>query len=213
MEQTRQVYEDTSNQLGYIFELFSDQLALSPCGKEVGSTNTVRKRAHTMVDEEDNISSIQSRRKSTSCTNTQNRKQNMSYKKTSTSTDFASDTSSMDQGPETKSLPRCRNRRVGRDEKFRYRSRTLDNKHNKHTKHSINQEVGIGYPLEHVTNYIVEDDMENNNLKSGSEVYAVGNDKPEKNKCKKKSSFHHFLVRLKTFLLKENKYELRPYSY
>ena len=206
MERTRHVYEDASNQLGYIFELFSNQLALSPYGNEVGRTDGVRRRSRTMVSEEDSLSSIQSlqsRRKSTSCTNTQNRKQKTTSQLRSTSTDCASDTSSMSQAVESRSLPRFRNRRVGREERFRYRSRTLDSKYK---RHSVNQELYAGHggveniDMEHD---FVEDDIENKLDATTIECKAD----------KKKSSFRLFLLRLKTFLIKENKYDLKTESY
>ena len=205
MEQTRHVYEDASNQLGYIFELFSNQLALSPYGNEVGRTDGVRRRSRTMVSEEDSLSSIQSlqsRRKSTSCTNTQNRKQKRTSQLRSTSTDCASDTSSMSQAVESRSLPRFRNRRVGREERFRYRSRTLDSKYK---RHSVNQELYAGYGIANndMEHDFVEDDIENKLDATTNECKAD----------KKKSSFRLFLLRLKTFLIKENKSDLKTESY
>ena len=62
------MYEDASNQLGYFFELFSNQLALSPYGTEVGRSDATRRRSRTIVPEDDGMSSVQNRRKSTSCT-------------------------------------------------------------------------------------------------------------------------------------------------
>ena len=205
MEQTRHVYEDASNQLGYIFELFSNQLALSPYGNEVGRTDGIRGRSRTMASEEDSLSSIQSlqsRRKSTSCTNTQNRKPKPTSQLRSTSTDCASDTSSMSQAVESRSLPRFRNRRVGREEKFRYRSRTLDSKYK---RHSVNQELYAGYGIENVDleHDVIEDDIEN----------ALDETNNQCKSAKKKSNFGLFLSKLKTFLIKENKYDLKTESY
>ena len=112
MEQSRPVYEEASNQLGYFLELISNPLPLSPYGTEMGRTDAARGRSRTMVSEDASLSSIaslHSRRKSTSCTNTQTRKQKSSHKLRSISTDCASDTSSMSQAVETRSLPRYRN--------------------------------------------------------------------------------------------------------
>ena len=208
MEQSSYGYEDASNQLGYFFELFSNQLALSPYGTEMGRTDTASRRSRTMLSEDASLSSIaslHSRRKSTSCTNTQTRKQKSSHKLRSISTDCASDTSSMSQAVETRSLPRYRNRRAGREEKFRSRSRTLDHKYN---RHSIDQEVYDGYDDGNIGDGIdMEDDTEINDIEN-----AVNLKHGQCKTTKKKTRFELILLRLKTFLLKDNKYDLRKHS-
>jgi hypothetical protein len=190
MEQTRHMYEDASDQLGYIFELFSNQLALSPYGTEVGRSDATRRRSRTIVPEDDGMSSVQNRRKSTSCTNTQER----NHKYRSTSTDCASDTSSVSQAVTTRSLPRFRNRRVSKEDRFRYRARTLDTKHNRYK-----QEDQGGYASENV-------DMEQHFDEDDFEELSDAKMNPSK-AGKKKSSFGQFLIRLKRFLLKENRYD------
>lgn len=196
MEQSRHVYEDASSQLGYFVELFSNQLAVSPYGTELGAKDVGRRRSRTMVSEEESLSSIasfRSRRKSTSCSNTQKRNKKISQTGVpalrSISTDCASDTSSVGQAATTRSLPRYRNRRAGREEKFRSRSRTLD-------YHSSKKKVDV------------EDVIENDSVEN-----VVSDQHGEGNVAKKKSHFEILLLRLKTFLLKENKYDLRKDSY
>ena len=148
------------------------------------------------------IASLHSRRKSTSCTNTQTRKQKSTHKLRSISTDCASDTSSMSQAVETRSLPRYRNRRAGLEEKFRSRSRTLDHKYNRHL---VNQEIDDGYDIENIG---VGIDMEDDN-----DIESDVNDKHGQCKSeKKRTRFELFCLRLKTFLLKDNKYDLRKHS-
>ena len=208
MEQSRPVYEEASNQLGYFLELISNPLPLSPYGTEMGRTDAARGRSRTMVSEDASLSSIaslHSRRKSTSCTNTQTRKQKSSHKLRSISTDCASDTSSMSQAVETRSLPRYRNRRAGREEKFRSRSRTLDHKYN---RHSIDQEVYDGYDDGNIGDGIdMEEDTEINDIEN-----AVSDKHGQCKTIKKKTRFELFLQRLKTFLLKDNKYDLKKHS-
>lgn len=191
MEQTRHKYEDASNQLGYIFELFSNQLALSPYGTE-GSDATSR-RSRTLVPEDDRLSGgVQNRRKSASCTNTQERK--MKYR--STSTDCASDTSSINQTVSTRSLPRFRNRRGAREERFRYRARTLDTKYR---RQGDKQEEFVEYGIDNID---TDQQLDEDDIREVSEE--------SHNQCKsgkKKSSFGLFLLRLKKFLLKENRYD------
>ena len=185
------MYEDASNQLGYIFELFSNQLALSPYGTE-GSDATSR-RSRTIVPQDDRLlSGLQTRRKSTSCTNTQERR--MKYR--STSTDCASDTSSVNQAVTTRSLPRFRNRRVGREERFRYRARTLDNKYR---RQGDKEEDLVEYGLENIDTdqHLDEDDIREESDESHNQCKSG----------KKKSGFGLFLLRLKKFLLKENRYD------
>ena len=198
MEQSSYGYEDASNQLGYFFELFSNQLALSPYGTEMGRTDVARRRSRTMVSEDATLSSIaslHSRRKSTSCTNTQTRKQKSSHKLRSISTDCASDTSSMSQVVETRSLPRYRNRRAGREEKFRSRSRTLDHKYN---RHSIDQEVYDGYDDGNIGVGIdMEEDIEINDFEN-----VVSYMHEQCKTTKKKTRFELFLQRLKHFYLR-----------
>lgn len=200
MEQSRHVYEDTSNQLGTFLELFSNQLPLSPVSTEIGVETVGRRRTRTLASDEESIYSIHSRRKSTSCMNTiKNRQKSAtklcgSFPALNTSTDCTSDTSSVVQPGTFRSLPRSRNRRGGREEKFRSRSRTVDSQYQRQRGDRI-AEVDA-----------TEDE-------NGFPMLQTSNNQTENTRKKKKSNFEVFMLKLKQFLLKENKYDLRKDSY
>ena len=95
---------------------------------------------------------------------------------------------------ETRSLPRYRNRRAGREEKFRSRSRTLDHKYN---RQSIDQEDYDGLDDGDIGDGIdIEDDIKNNDIEN-----AVNHKHEQCKATKKKTRFELFFQSLKTFFL------------
>jgi len=219
MEQSRHVYEEASKQLGYFFELFSNQLPLSPYSLESGRNDAVGWRSRKLLSEEDGISSLSmsnlhARRKSTSCTNTASRRHHNAYKYRSTNMDCASDTSSVSQVATTRSLPRYKERNLGREEKIRIRSRTLDNKY---TRRGIYKQEYVDFDEFDIENVSLEMYTENSNIEADIDLDNVVNkptDSIDANKVtRKKSNLEQFLQRLKALLLKESKYDLRKDSY
>ena len=219
MEQSRHVYEEASKQLGYFFELFSNQLPLSPDSLESERNDAVGWRSRKLLSEEDEISSLnmsnlQGGRKSTSCTNTATRRHRNAYKFRSTNMDCASDTSSVSQVATTRSLPRYRERKLGREEKIRIRSKTLDNKY---TRRGIHKQEYVGVDEFDIENISLEMDIENSNIGVDinlDDAVEKPTDSIDTNKIiRKKSNLQQFLQRLKALLLKETKYDLRKDSY
>merc|ERR1711872_859597 len=115
--------------------------------------------------------------------------------------DCASDTSSVSQVATTRSLPRYKERKIGREEKIRIRSRTLDNKY---TRRGIHKQEYVGFDEFDIENVSLEMDTENSNIEADiglDNVVIKPTDSIDANKVtRKKSNLEQFLQRLKALL-------------